>query len=155
MQYWVHKDIKVCNVMMLALTWINRMQFYRWWALITRVFTKPCTHENQSVTHKGELMVMHCECSRESKHYCDAIMSTMASQITSHTIVYLIVHSDPDQRKHQRSASLAFVWEIHRWQKGMINCMQHRSFKVYSFVISDCAPVTPSGVVERGQKLFK
>ena len=47
-------------------------------------------------------------------HYCDAIMGTVASQITSLTIVYTTVYSDPDQSKHQSSASLAFVWGIHR-----------------------------------------
>ena len=36
-----------------------------------------------------------------------------ASQITSLTIVYSIVYSDADQRKHQSSASLAFVCGIH------------------------------------------
>ena len=35
-------------------------------------------------------------------------------QITSLTIVYLTVYSDADQRKHQSSASLAFVQGIHR-----------------------------------------
>ena len=48
-------------------------------------------------------------------HYIDVIMTTMASQITSLTIVYSTVYSDVDQRKHQSSASLAFVWGIHRW----------------------------------------
>ena len=43
------------------------------------------------------------------------IMGTMASQITSLTIVYSTVNSGADQRKHQSSASLAFVWGIHRW----------------------------------------
>ena len=38
----------------------------------------------------------------------------MASQITSLTIVYSIVYSGADQSKHQGSASLAFVWGIHR-----------------------------------------
>ena len=47
-------------------------------------------------------------------HYCDVIMTTMVSQITSLTIVYSIVYSDADQRKHQSSASLAFVRGIHR-----------------------------------------
>ena len=47
-------------------------------------------------------------------HYCDAIMGTVASQITSLTIVYTIVYSDADQSKYQSSASLAFVWGIHR-----------------------------------------
>ena len=46
-------------------------------------------------------------------HYHDVIMTTMASQITSHRVVYSTVYSDADQRKHQSSASLAFVWD--RW----------------------------------------
>ena len=41
-------------------------------------------------------------------------MSTIASLITSLTIVYLTVYSDADQRKHQSPASLAFVRGIHR-----------------------------------------
>ena len=41
-------------------------------------------------------------------------MSTIASQITSLTIVYSIVYSDVVQRKHQSSVSLAFVRGIHR-----------------------------------------
>ena len=49
-----------------------------------------------------------------NKHYIDVIMTTMASQITSLTVVYSIVYSDADQRKHQSSASLAFVRGIHR-----------------------------------------
>ena len=47
-------------------------------------------------------------------HYNDVIMTTMASQITSLTVVYSTVYSDADQRKHQSSASLALVWGIHR-----------------------------------------
>ena len=42
-------------------------------------------------------------------------MSPMASQITSLTIVYSIVYSGANQRKHQSSASLAFVRGIHWW----------------------------------------
>ena len=38
----------------------------------------------------------------------------MASQITSLTIVYSTVYLGADQRKHQSSASLAFVLRIHR-----------------------------------------
>ena len=47
-------------------------------------------------------------------HYCDLIMGPTASQITSLTSVYAIVYSGTDQRKHQSSASLAFVRGIHR-----------------------------------------
>ena len=48
------------------------------------------------------------------QHYSDVKMGMIASQITSLTIVYLTVYSGADQRKHQSSASLAFVWGIHR-----------------------------------------
>ena len=47
-------------------------------------------------------------------HYGDVIMGEIASQITSLTIVYSTVCSDAAQRKHQSSASLAFVQGIHR-----------------------------------------
>ena len=47
--------------------------------------------------------------------YSDVIISAMASQITCVSIVYSAVCSDADQRKHQSSASLAFVRGIHRW----------------------------------------
>ena len=42
-------------------------------------------------------------------YYSDIIMSAMASHITSLTIVYSIVYSGADQRKHQSSAS------PHKW----------------------------------------
>ena len=47
-------------------------------------------------------------------HYNDVIMGAMASQINSLTIDYSTIYSDADQRKHQSSASLAFVRGIHR-----------------------------------------
>ena len=45
----------------------------------------------------------------------DFIMSTMESQMTSVSTVYSNVCWGTDQRKHQSSASLAFVREIPRW----------------------------------------
>ena len=48
-------------------------------------------------------------------HYNDVIMSSVASQITSLTIVYSTVYTGADPRKHQSSASLACVRGIHRW----------------------------------------
>ena len=45
-------------------------------------------------------------------------MTTIASQITSLTIVYSTVYSGAHQWKHQSSASLAFVRGIHR---GTVN----------------------------------
>ena len=49
-----------------------------------------------------------------SLHYGDVIMGATASLITSLTSVYSTVYSDADLRKHQSSASLAFVQGIHR-----------------------------------------
>ena len=43
------------------------------------------------------------------QHYCDVIMSSMASQITCVSIVYSTVCLGAYQRKHQSSMSLAFV----------------------------------------------
>ena len=50
-----------------------------------------------------------------SWYYSDVIMGAMASELTRLTIVYLTVYSEIDQRKHQSSASLAFMREIHLW----------------------------------------
>ena len=48
-------------------------------------------------------------------HYNDVIISMMASQITSLTIVYSTFFSGTDQRKTQSYALLAFVRGIHWW----------------------------------------
>ena len=53
-------------------------------------------------------------CQLRKRHYGDVMMGAIASQITSLTIVHSTVYSDADQRKHESSASLAFVWGIHR-----------------------------------------
>ena len=78
--------IHVCAV------WLhNYRHFCAWWPICFKIFTHYFIH------------------------YIDVIMTTMASQITSLTVVYSTVYSDgADQRKHQSSASLAFVWGIHQ-----------------------------------------
>ena len=63
--------------------------------------------------------------SNKGVYYSDAIMSTMTSQITGVLIVCLTICSEADQRKHQRSVSLAYVRGIHRWpmdsfHKGLV-----------------------------------
>ena len=78
--------------------------------------------ENQGVLSLSELIMRCYMCIKHqrllviwSTHYSDVIMGAMASQITSLTSVYSTVNSGADQRKHQNSASLAFVRGIHRW----------------------------------------
>ena len=48
-------------------------------------------------------------------------MTTIASLITSLTIIYSTVYSDADQSKHESPASLAFVWGIHRGPVKPVN----------------------------------
>ena len=69
--------------------------------------------QNASDTESGAMSRRHHGTKMEQ--YNDVVMGAIASQITSLTIVYSIVYSDADQRKHQSSASLAFVRWIHRW----------------------------------------
>ena len=64
-------------------------------------------------------------------------MTTIASQITSLAVVHSTVYSDAYQSKHQSSASLAFVWGIHRdrWiprTKGQLRG------KCFHFMTSSC-----------------
>ena len=65
-------------------------------------------------------------------HYNDVIMGTMAFQITSLMIVYSIIYSRSDHRKHQSSASLAFVRGIHQ---GPVNSLHKGPVtrKMFSF----------------------
>ena len=67
-------------------------------------------------------------------HYSDVIMGTIASQITSLTIVYSTAYSGADQRKHQSSTSLAFVWGIHRWP---VNSLHNRPVTRKMFPFGD------------------
>ena len=72
--------------------------------------TKQCQWSIIPCLHMYEMCLHQC------LHYTDVIMNPIASQITSLTIVCSTVYSDADQRKHQSSASLAFVWNSpHKW----------------------------------------
>ena len=103
---------------------------------------------------------------RKDNHYNDAIMSGMASQITSLTIVYSIFFSDADQRQQQSSASLAFVWGINRWplnalHKGPVTrkmfpfhdvikticlCFREQSHQLYHYTAMQCYQINLVGL---------
>ena len=68
--------------------------------LLWHQFVNPSLAE---MAHLVEILLMH---------YNDVIMGPMASQINSLTIVFSVVNSYADQRKHQSSASLPFVREF-------------------------------------------
>ena len=105
--------------------------------------TDPLCWSPMDSMHKGSVMwkllachdiTIHCHpyiflnCS----HYNDVIMGMIASKITSLMIVYSTVYSDPDQRKHQNSPSLAFVQgnslvPISIWWRHHVYKSQHTS----------------------------
>ena len=78
----------------------------------TRIHT--ATYVHQFVMRSIGYQWIRYSCQIEIPHYRDVIMGSIVSLITSLTSVYSTVHSGADQRKHQSSASLAFVWGIHR-----------------------------------------
>ena len=85
-------------------------------------------------------------------HYTDVIMPTIASQITSLMVVHSTVYSDADQRKHQGSASLAFVWGIHRdrWiprTKGQLRG------KCFHLMTSSCLATASYRRIDTGPRL--
>ena len=76
-------------------------------------------------------------------HYDDVIMGAITSQITSLTIVYSAVYSDADQSKHQSSASLAFVWGIHR---GPVNSAHKWPITRKRFPFDDVIMMPANGI---------
>ena len=75
-------------------------------------------------------------------HYNDVIMGAIASQITSLTIVYPTVYSGADQRKHQSSASLAFV---HKWpETRKIVTFDDVIMVHYAVQYADCSVISMS-----------
>ena len=70
-------------------------------------------------------------------------MGTIASQITSLTSVYSNVYSGADQSKHQSSASLAFVWGIHR---GPVNSPHKWPVTRKMFPFDDVIMITENSI---------
>ena len=70
-------------------------------------------------------------------HCNDVIMSTMASQIASLTIVYSIVYLSADQRKHQSSALLAFVRGVRGSHRRPVNSSHKEPITRKMFLFDD------------------
>ena len=86
-------------------------------------------------------------------HYNDVIMGAMTSQITSLTIVYSTVYLGADQRKHQSSASLAFVRGNHQWRVNS----SHKwpvTRKMFSFDDVNTESPIERPCIPYGQQLF-
>ena len=87
----------------------NTKQTYHSNKMIENNFNDILLNDNTSSTTKPIRSI-----EKHWQHYGDVIMGAITSQITSLTVIYSTVYTDADQRKHQSSASLAFVWGIHR-----------------------------------------
>ena len=100
----------------------NRLskQSWGWWfETLSHSWWRHCNGKPPVTGPKGtsnaEPRCFLCRLPEKAVHYSDVIMGAMASQITSLAIVYSTFFSAADQRRHQSSASLAFVRGIHRW----------------------------------------
>ena len=74
-----------------------------------RNFPKDAHSQVQCWLFSHRLRCFHCFLRLQWLH------NECRSQITGVSLVYSTICSDADQRKHQSSASLAFVRGIHRW----------------------------------------
>ena len=97
---YIRKGNKLTNIL------LEREHQYIWLALSSPENIRvPNSTNSTHWKHIDRTMVVH---------YNDVIMGTIAYQITSLMTVYSTIYSDADQRKHQSSASLAFVRGIQR-----------------------------------------
>ena len=104
-----------------------------WWYIVVSSTCWWCIVLSSGCYFKQWTLIIHW------RHYTYVIMSGMASQITSLTTVYSTVYSDANQRKHQSSASLAFVRGIHR---GPVNSPHKRPVTRKMFPFDDVIMVS-------------
>ena len=115
-------------------TLINIIHFADWWSKFTR----------------------HCMLSISVYlHLSDVIMSAMATQITDASIVYSAVCSGEDQRKHESSASLAFVKGIHRWISRTNGQSGGKCFHLMTTSWWDPMIIGPTMLIYQNQNLTK
>ena len=103
---------------------------------------------------QGDIGMQHVLFYWHLYHYGDVILSAMASQITGISIVHSTVCSGADQRKHQSSASLAFVRGIHWWpvnspHKGLVTRNMFYLMTLSWYRLSSREAVEPTGFLIR------
>ena len=84
---------------------------YHIWYWLRNCEMIQCILAAQELTQKGEVWFVWVGL----KIKCQLSSFYLASQITSLSIVFTSIYLGGDQRKHQSSASMAFVCAIHRW----------------------------------------
>ena len=133
--------------------WIASAPFHSIQAITGRCSSHRNDKRGQDITIKfRKIVCVFIKCvtdpgrlSLRKYHYDDddVIIITIASQITSLTNVYSTVYSDADQRKHHSSASLAFVWGIHR---GPVNSPHKWPVTRKMFPFDDVIMMFPPGL---------
>ena len=108
-------------------------------------------HELYYAMFREVFVCLICRLVMYNRHYTDVIVTTVASQITSLTVVCSIVYSGADQRKHESSASLAFVWGIHR---GPVNSPHKWPVTRKMFPFDDVIMVTGAVAVHTRRRDF-
>ena len=94
--------------------WLSYTYYYTVQCLSKFVHYVRTISSNGQTPERNHLHGMLDTAIKSFSHYNDVTMGSIASQITSLTVVYSAVYSGANQRKHQSSASLAFVRGIHR-----------------------------------------
>ena len=105
--YWYRNNIRM----------LSRMRYHVMgtdFVISSITFRTQVLHTLLHTTLRSGADFLHILINLLAFYFMHAIMGPTASQITSLTIVYLIIHSGADQRK-QSSKVLAFVCGIHRW----------------------------------------
>ena len=116
-RYRVHDDVTVIgcqNVIIVDISVVQNMLKCFQYTLFFDCQPEMIIAKNYMLHNHRRCLLVPCTISTHWCHYIDVIVGAMASQITSLTVVYSTVYSGADQRKHQSSASLAFVRGIHR-----------------------------------------
>ena len=117
------------------------------WGISIALYIKRFPLINPSIIYPENTSLARAVKDGQFFHYTDVIMTMMASQITSLTVLYSTVYSDADQSKHQSSASLAFVWGIHRDRWIPRTKCQLRG-KCFHLMTSSCSSVNHNGIVQ-------
>ena len=106
---------------------IKWKHFPRYWPFVRGIHRLPVNSPHKGQWRRALMLSLICTWTngwvnnrdagdfRRHRTYYDVILMIKASQITVVCSVCPTVGSGADQRKHQSSASLAFVWGIHWW----------------------------------------
>ena len=109
LSYFIPIIVVCVFIPIIVICWVTQYP----WRLPKESIRKSQAASNHNKAQRGDSGSNYwcTESDRKKKmyNYSDAIMGAMVSQITSLTIVYSTVYSSVNQRRHESSASLAFV----------------------------------------------